>query len=75
MIVVSGMPARARDRRELPSAFRERIWRKGQSGNPAGPSGLYGEVTRIAREASRRAIERLKELMESDDHRVAWHAN
>jgi hypothetical protein len=71
MTVGSGMPARGRDGRQLSPGFTERIWRKGQSGNPAGHSGLYGEVTHLAREASPRAIERLKELMESDDHRVA----
>ena len=71
MTVGSGTRAGPSDGRQLSPAFTERIWRKGQSGNPAGHSGLYGEVTRLAREASPRAIQRLKELMESDDHRVA----
>jgi hypothetical protein len=46
-------------------------WRKGQSGNPSGYRGAYGEVVKIAREYSEHAIRRLGELLESEDERVA----
>jgi hypothetical protein len=44
---------------------------KGQSGNPGGrPKAVVG-VAMVARENCPRAIERLAELMDSDDERVA----
>jgi hypothetical protein len=43
----------------------------GQSGNPEGQTAEYGEVVGLARSLSVRAIERLGELMESEDERVA----
>jgi hypothetical protein len=50
------------------------VWQKGQSGNPHGRpkiSGAEREARRLAQDHSTRAIERLAELMESDDHRAA----
>jgi hypothetical protein len=52
-------------------AFLERRWKPGQSGNPSGHAAEYGEVIKLARQFSVRAIERLGELMESEDERVA----
>jgi len=49
-----------------------RQFKPGQSGNPTGNKGTeYGDVVRLARDASQRAVQRLVELMESDDERVA----
>src|SRR5271167_5095660 len=45
--------------------------RPGQSGNPGGHSGLYGEAVKLARGLSLRAVQRLGELMESEDERVS----
>lgn len=58
-------------RRALPAALAANRWKPGQSGNPQRHSGLYGDVVKRARELSIRAIERLGELMESQDERVA----
>src|SRR5579864_289979 len=52
-------------------AFLARTWKPGESGNPSGHSGEYGEVLKLARALSVRAIERLGELIESADERVA----
>lgn len=57
--------------RALSPQFRARQWQPGQSGNPSGQSGLYGETVRLAREAAPDAIRRLIELMGSQDERVA----
>ena len=50
-------------------------WKPGQTGNPAGAPERKGEplreVRRLARERSPRAVERMTELMEGDDPRVA----
>lgn len=50
-------------------------WQPGQSGNPEGGAQRRGEPLRevrsIARERSPRAVNRLNELMEGDDPRVA----
>jgi hypothetical protein len=43
----------------------------GQSGNPSGQTAEYGDVVRLARSLSLRAVDRLGELMESEDERVA----
>jgi hypothetical protein len=61
-----GVPKRA-----LPPALAANRWKPGQSGNPSGHSGEYGQVMRLARQASFRAIQRLITLMESEDERVA----
>jgi hypothetical protein len=58
-------------KRPLPPALAQNLWKPGQSGNPSGQSGEYGEVVRLARALSVRAIERLGELIESADERVA----
>ena len=57
-------------KRPLPPALAANLWKPGQSGNPSGPSGAYGEVVKLARALSVRAVERLGELLESDDERV-----
>jgi hypothetical protein len=49
----------------------ENIWKPGQSGNPEGNSGLYGETVKLAHQAAPDAIRRLIELMRSEDERVA----
>src|SRR5262249_9268815 len=51
--------------------MRSRMWKPGQSGNPTGYSGAYGEVARLARQAAPYAVQRLIQLMDSDDERVA----
>jgi hypothetical protein len=48
----------------LPTALAERRWRPGQSGNPAGHTGEYGEVMKIARSYAPAAMHRLAELAE-----------
>ena len=57
--------------KSLSPAFLANTWRPGQSGNPGGHSGLYGEAVKLARCLSLRAVQRLGELMESEDERVA----
>jgi hypothetical protein len=61
----------ARNGRVLSPAFLERRWKPGQSGNPAGHTAEYGDVIKLAQDFSLRAMERLGELMESEDERVA----
>ena len=46
-------------------------WKRGQSGNPSGHSGEYGQAMRLARQAAPHAILRLIELIDSEDERVA----
>jgi hypothetical protein len=65
----SGGGARGVER--LPAAMQVRVWKPGQSGNPKGFSGEYGQAVKLAKRASARAITRLIELMESEDERVA----
>ena len=48
-----------------------RVRKPGQSGNPTGYSGAYGEAVRLARQAAPYALQRLIQLMDSDDERVA----
>jgi predicted Zn-dependent protease len=57
--------------KSLSPAFLANTWRPGQSGNPRGHSGLYGEAVKLARGLSLRAVQRLGELMESEDERVS----
>jgi hypothetical protein len=66
-----GSRSRARKGRVLSPAFLERRWKPGQSGNPSGQTAEYGDVIRLAQSLSLRAIERLAELIESEDERVA----
>jgi predicted Zn-dependent protease len=61
----------ARKGKTLSPAFLANTWRPGQSGNPGGHSGLYGEAVKLARALSFRAVQRLGELMESEDERVS----
>ena len=57
--------------KSLSPAFLANTWRPGQSGNPVGHSGLYGEAVKLARCLSLRAVQRLGKPMESEDERVA----
>lgn len=50
---------------------RGRPFQKGQSGNPGGRPKVAGHIRELAREHGERAIERLVELMEGEDPRVA----
>jgi hypothetical protein len=58
-------------KRNLPPALAAHRWRPGQSGNPAGHSGTYGEAVKLARAAAPKAVDRLIELIDSADERVA----
>ena len=49
-------------------------WQPGQSGNPKGRSKAQGEIERLAKDKSKRALERIIELVESDDERIALAA-
>lgn len=61
--------------RNLPAAFRERIFQKGQSGNPGGRGGEYHQMLRICRERSVAAALEIAKLAEkSDDERVRYMA-
>ena len=51
-----------------------RKWKPGQTGNPTGRSGAFGEAMRICREASPEAARKMVALMDSDDPRVAYMA-
>jgi hypothetical protein len=53
-------------KRRLPPALAANCWRPGQSGNPSGHSGEYGEAMRLARQAAPHAVRRLIELAEID---------
>jgi hypothetical protein len=61
----------ARNGRALSPAFLDRRWRPGQSGNPSGLNGQYGEAISLARQAAPDAVRRLIQLMSSDDERVS----
>jgi hypothetical protein len=50
-------------------------FQKGVSGNPGGRPRVSGEVRELARSKAPRAFERLVELMESKDQRVAMAAS
>jgi hypothetical protein len=58
-------------KRVLPAALADNRWRPGQSGNPSGHSGEYGQAMRLARQAAPYAVHRLIALMDSEDERVA----
>jgi hypothetical protein len=71
----SSLKGRGSAGRTLPAEFVARQFKKGQSGNPSGNRGAaYGEIVKLARQFSERAVRRLGELMESDDERVALMA-
>jgi hypothetical protein len=61
----------AAPKRILPPALVANRWRPGQSGNPSGHSGEYGQAMRLARQAAPYAVHRLIALMDSEDERVA----
>lgn len=58
-------------KRVLSPALAANRWKPGQSGNPSGHSGAYGDAVRLAQHAAPYAVRRLIELMSSDDERVA----
>ena len=58
-------------KRALPPALAANRWKRGQSGNPSGHSGAFGEAMKLAQAAAPQAICRLIELMDSEDERVA----
>ena len=58
-------------KRALPPALAANRGQPGQSGNPSGHSGGYGETIRLARQAASDAVRRLFELTQSEDERVA----
>src|SRR5260370_9059142 len=70
-----GSRSGARSERVLAPGFLDRRWKPGQSGNPSGQTAEYGDVVRLAQSLSLRAIERLGELVESEDERVAAPAS
>ena len=51
-----------------------RMCKPGQSGNPGGKSKKLEEIRSLAKDRSRRALERIIELVESDDEKVALMA-
>ena len=51
-----------------------RPWKPGQSGNPGGKSKKLEEIKALAKDRSKRALERIIELVESDDERIALMA-
>jgi hypothetical protein len=51
--------------------MRGRPFEKGKSGNPGGRPKDVGEVTALARKHTREAIERLAQIMRSDNERAA----
>jgi hypothetical protein len=60
------------NKKPLPAAFTERIWRPGVSGNPGGRTVAYAECQRLAREVSVESTERLIEIMrQRNDLRAA----
>ena len=61
----------AAPKRILPPALAANRWQPGQSGNPSGHNGEYGQAMKLARQAAPRAVHRLIELMDSEDERVA----
>lgn len=61
------------DRRQR-SLANLRPWQKGQSANPGGRSKRLEEIRSLAKKHSRRAFDRILELIESDDERVAMAA-
>src|SRR4029077_12642993 len=61
----------AAPKRTLPPALAVNRWQPGQSGNPSGHNGEYGQAMKLARQAAPDAVRRLIELMNSEDERVA----
>ena len=67
--------ARARERALANPAFTERVWKKGQSGNPQGAIGEWQRCRALCREHSAVAAEEIIRLFrESDDDRVRYMA-
>lgn len=46
------------------------VWKKGESGNPGGRPKSLREVTELARKCGPKAIQRLSELLDSEDEKV-----
>lgn len=69
------LPSREGAGRTLSPEFLAHRFQPGQSGNASGNRGTaYGDVVRTARKYAPEAIDRLVELMRSDDERVAFVA-
>jgi hypothetical protein len=66
-----GSPSVAPKKRTLHPVLAANRWKPGQSGNPSGHSGEYGDAMWLARQAAPSAVLRLVELIHSDDERVA----
>lgn len=67
--------ASTKKRREATLACLEpTMWKLGQSGNPSGKSKRFEEIRSLAKENSRRTLDRLVELIDSEDERVALMA-
>ena len=63
-------PRDARRRtKKLPRALAARLWRPGQSGNPSGRSGRYGEMQRLCREFSPQGAQ----VLIHDRNRIGEH--
>lgn len=70
-------PVQSRGNSENPRArslANLRMFEKGKSGNPGGRSKRLEEIRSLAKQHSRRAFNRILELIESDDERVAMAA-
>lgn len=60
-----------RSKKTLPEPMAATMWKPGQSGNPGGRPVMPQDVKEALQAGSKRAAERLVELIESDDPRVA----
>ena len=67
---MNGQPENRPKRRRVPAT----AWYPGISGNPGGRPRVAAEVKELARDHGPRAIERLRELMESENEAVACRA-
>ena len=68
------IPNSPKPRQPVPANLARFTFKRGESGNPGGRTVAYAECRRLCREASQRAAERLVELIESADERIALMA-
>ena len=60
------------NKKPLPAAFTERMWKPGQSGNPGGRSASFAQCQALARSVSIESTEKLIEIMRTTrDERAA----
>jgi len=52
----------------------DKVWKKGQSGNPGGASSRSAPIAQILSEHAPEAVEKLLELMRSEDQQIALAA-